>query len=109
MIFEMKIEASSCRRCGQILVPPRETCLYCGKAAGAMQMVSLDNKGIIISHTTLHVPPQGFSEPIGLALVKLDKEAMVLCLAEKEEEVQIDARVEVTLDEEKRFRYHVIR
>ncbi|TFG28384.1 hypothetical protein EU527_17355 [Candidatus Thorarchaeota archaeon] len=106
----MKIEATSCNRCNRTIIPPRRICPYCGQTAGIMEQVVLDNNGTIISYTTLNISPEGSSQ-IRLALVKLEKDAVVLCLADenKIEEIEIGLQVELTLDNETRFRYRVIR
>lgn len=105
----MKIEASSCSRCGQTIVPPRETCPYCGNSAGVMTSLSLDNRGVIVSYTTLNVPPEEFSSPVRLALVKLEKDVIILSLADSNDIVHIDSKVEIMVDNENRFRYRVLK
>ncbi|MFW9958974.1 MAG: Zn-ribbon domain-containing OB-fold protein [Candidatus Odinarchaeota archaeon] len=106
----MKIQASHCGQCKRTIVPPREVCPYCGKIAGRMSTSEIDNKGTILSHTTLQMPPDGFDTPLKMALVELDQGAVVLCLGYNEErlEPQIGAPVEITLDGEERFRFRLL-
>ncbi len=103
----MRIKASLCKNCNEVTVPPRETCPYCGTAAESMESIVLDSKGVVTSHTRLHTPPQGFSTPVDLSLVQLERGAIILCLAESDEEVHIGSSVEITLDGENRFRYRI--
>jgi len=55
------------------------------------------------------MPSQEFSFPIRIALVKLQEGCVVLCLADNEEEIDIDSDVELILDDEDRFRYRNIK
>ena len=105
----MKIEATYCNRCKKTVTPPREICPYCGNSSESMERVSLVNYGVIVSYTTLNTPPDDFASPVRLALVKLEKEALVLCLSKNNasEAIEIGSEVELTQDEEQRYRYHI--
>ena len=74
-----------------------------------MRPLLLDNKGVVISHTTLNMPPIGSSSPVHLALVRMERDTVILCLAETEDEVHINSKVEITLDKESRFQYRVLK
>jgi uncharacterized OB-fold protein len=106
----MSIKGSKCSLCQKVIVPPRVICPYCGKKAGVSQSIDLDNKGHIVSFTVARMPPEGFEAPLKMALIELDQGAVVLCLSQDEDEsdLSIDARVEITLDAEERFRYHLL-
>ena len=107
----MKIQASRCKKCERAIVPPRETCPYCGKKAGVMESLKLDGHGTVASFTTLQMPPEGFDPPLTMALVELEHGAVVLCLAKDRHEsrVTIGGRVSLSLDSEKRFQFQVLK
>ncbi|MFW9926863.1 MAG: Zn-ribbon domain-containing OB-fold protein [Candidatus Thorarchaeota archaeon] len=104
------IEGSLCKKCGRVIVPPRETCPYCGMKAGPMEIQELRNMGIVQSYTTLMMPPEGFKAPLMMALVELEYGALILCLARDIDSlVRIGDNVEVTIDSDGRFQYHPIK
>ena len=106
----LTIEGSLCKECGRVIVPPRETCPYCGMKAGPMEIQELHNRGIVLSYTTLMMPPEGFRAPLMMALVELDYGALILCLARDIDSlVKIGDTVEVTIDSNGRFQYHSIK
>ena len=106
----VKIQASHCDQCKRTITPPREVCPYCGIKTKPMTKLEIDSKGTILSHTTLQMPPDGFDIPLKIALVELDQGAIILCLGHNEENVgaSIGDRVEITFDEEERFRFSVL-
>ncbi len=69
------VEASICS-CGQLTTPPRRSCLKCGRI---MKAIELENKGKILTYTTLHAVPEGFQAPLDIVMVELDKGAKLLC------------------------------
>ncbi|MHA3964886.1 MAG: OB-fold domain-containing protein [Candidatus Thorarchaeota archaeon SMTZ1-45] len=75
-------------------------------------MVSLELKGqgTIVSFTTLQMPPEGFNPPLTMALVELEHKAMVLCLAKEQNASlpKIGDSVDISLDPEDRFQFHVV-
>jgi len=75
-----------------------------------MTRLEIDRKGIVLSYTTLQMPPEGFDVPLKMALVELDQGAIILCLGNNEEdnEPSIGAKVEIVLDEEERFRFSLL-
>ncbi|UCH06017.1 MAG: OB-fold domain-containing protein [Candidatus Thorarchaeota archaeon] len=79
----MMIEASKCRHCEKVIVPPRRTCPYCGNKTGEMSSVTLGSRGSVLSYTILEMPPDGFERPLVLALIELDQGAVVLCLGQE--------------------------
>jgi len=96
--------------CNRVIVPPRDTCPFCGKSAGTMKLLELPPKGKIQSYTTLQMPPEGFQSPLLMALVELDHGALILCLASEsnEQSMNIGDDVEIALDSEKRFCFRLI-
>ncbi len=75
----MALNVSICEKCGEIMAPPRSKCPECRKE---MDVVSVDGKGVVATHTTVHVVPEGFEAPIRIGLVKLDMGGQVLAKAE---------------------------
>ena len=73
-------------------------------------MIKIDSKGTILSYTTLQMPPDGFSSPLKMALVELERGVRVLCLGNDEEilEPVIGAQVEIIFDGEERFRFQLL-
>ena len=108
---EQSISGSICGTCSRVIVPPRDTCPYCGKKAGLMEQIKLASRGTVQSYTTLQKPPNGFKAPLSMALVKLEYGALILCLASEqtEEHVSIGDEVEIEIDSEGRFCYRVIK
>lgn len=106
----LKIQASRCKQCERTIIPPRETCPYCGKKGGIMDSLELDNQATVISHTTLQMPPEGFEPPLTMALVELEYGALALCLAkyQNESRVNIGDRVNLSLDSEERIRFAIL-
>ena len=86
----MKVRASVCDRCHETILPPRERCPEC---RGPMAVRELDGAGEVVTHTTVHVVPEGFQAPIRVGLVRLDAGGQVL--ARSEVEVEIGTRVTV--------------
>lgn len=101
------ITSSKCNDCSRVVVPPRETCPYCGKSAGPMESLELPNRGVVQSYTTLQMPPEGFKAPLPMALVELEHGALILCLARDQSEppVNIGDKVEIEVDSDDRFCY----
>ena len=104
------ITSSKCKDCGRVIIPPRETCPYCGKTAGPMEQMELPNRGVVQSYTTLQMPPEGFKAPLPMALVELEHGALILCLASGQtgSSVNIGDQVEIETDSEGRFCYRTI-
>ena len=101
----VKIKASKCAVCDRAIVPPRETCPYCGPAAGKMTFMNLDNKGTILSYTISHMPPTGFDSPLTLALVEIEHNAVILCVCNSNNSLEptIDSHVAINQDDDGRF------
>jgi len=106
----MKIQASHCKRCSRTIVPPRDICPYCGTAAGEMAREKVGSRGTILSHTTLQQPPEGFTPPLTMALVELDKGAVVLCLAASNDDSgpEIGDSVDIATDSANLFRFRLL-
>ena len=103
----MKIDASKCSKCKRAVVPPRQNCPYCGPSADSVDLIDLPNKGVVLSYTVHHVPPDGFDTPLLLALVKLDYDAVVLCSGDIADasRISIDQDVSLLRDESGKYQF----
>ena len=86
------IPASRCDRCGRVTAPPAH---FCPDDGTAMRLTSLRGYGEVISFTTLHSPPTGFSSPLHLALVELDEGAKFFCHGAETRGLKIGSRVAI--------------
>ncbi|MFX0056508.1 MAG: Zn-ribbon domain-containing OB-fold protein [Promethearchaeota archaeon] len=75
-----------------------------------MVFLELKGQGTVVSFTTLQMPPEGFSPPLTMALVELEHNAVVLCLAKEQDASlpKIGDSVELTLDREDRLQFLVV-
>ncbi|MHA1614953.1 MAG: Zn-ribbon domain-containing OB-fold protein [Candidatus Thorarchaeota archaeon] len=105
-----QIKASRCSECEKVIVPLRDLCPYCRHKSKTINVVELSNVGKVISFTELHMPPEGFTPPMKMALVELEFGAVVLCLGEDDIdfEVEIGSQVELTYDSEERLRFRMV-
>lgn len=86
----MAIKVSVCDKCLETLVPPRVRCPTC---RGEMRTAMADGIGEIVTHTTVHVVPEGFQAPVRVGLVRLDGGGQVL--ARSDAELEMGQRVKV--------------
>ena len=91
----MSLEISVCDSCGEVLAPPRLKCPECRKE---MRMEDVSGAGVVVTHTTVHVVPEGFQAPIMVGLVKLDAGGQVLARSESELETGMRVDVEALED-----------
>lgn len=91
----MTLAISVCDSCGEVLAPPRLRCPECRKEMRALEASGL---GSVVTHTTVHVVPEGFEPPITVGLVKLDAGGQVLARAEFPLETGMRVDVEETED-----------
>ena len=87
----MVLKVSVCANCGETLAPPRLKCPECRKE---METREVEGTGIVATHTTIHVVPEGFKAPIHVGLVKLDSGGQVLAKAEFDLETGMRVDVE---------------
>jgi len=91
----MSLEISVCDSCGEALAPPR---LKCPECRNEMRMEDVSGAGVIVTHTTVHVVPEGFQAPIMVGLVKLDAGGQVLARADFDLETGMRVDVEALED-----------
>lgn len=71
-----QIPGSRCGRCGRLAAPPAR---FCPADATPMEPAEFPAYGEVISFTTLHSPPTGFTSPLHMALVELPGGARCFC------------------------------
>jgi uncharacterized OB-fold protein len=87
----MALKVSMCGSCGEVLAPPRPKCPEC---RGEMRVVETSGAGVVATHTTVHVVPEGFTAPIRVGLVRLDTGGQVLAKADFDLETGMRVDVE---------------
>ena len=75
----MGLKISVCEECGEVMVPPRLKCPECRRE---MKVFDASGMGVVVTHTTVHVVPEGFDPPIMVGLVRLDAGGQVLARAD---------------------------
>jgi len=75
-----------------------------------METLELPPRGVIQSHTTLRMPPEGFKAPLSMALVELEQGALILCLGSEQSSLPINIgdTVDIELDSQERFCFRVV-
>jgi len=76
-----------------------------------MELLELEGRGIVVSFTTLQMPPEGFTPPLTMALVELEHGAVVLSLAQDEHDSQVNigCLVELSLDSDERLQFQLVK
>jgi uncharacterized OB-fold protein len=73
-----------------------------------MGSLELLPEGEVLSYTLLQMPPEGFEPPLLMALVRLEYNAVVLCLFEEsleEPAMEVGMKVRISTDDQGRFRF----
>ncbi len=86
------IPASRCGRCGRLCAPPAR---FCPDDATPMDTLTVSGYGEVISFTTLHSPPTGFTSPLHMALVELPGGAKFFCHGAETRGLKLGARVSI--------------
>ena len=68
-----------------------------------MKEAEFENTGTVLTHTTLHAPPEGFEAPIRIAMVELEGGANILCSVKHDDELSIGDGVVVKKEGERYF------
>jgi uncharacterized OB-fold protein len=65
-----RLETAQCKKCGKGFFPPRLVCSECGSKE--FETARLSGTGTILSHTTIRVAPDAFSQqvPYNVAIVE---------------------------------------
>jgi uncharacterized OB-fold protein len=109
MVVTLRIQASKCLNCENVIIPPRDLCPYCGPGSSKMAQIEVSNTGQVLTFTSLEMPPEGFDPPVVLALVQLDDGGIILCLGDKGEveKTTIGSSVSISQDADERFHYKI--
>ncbi len=91
----LSLKAFRCRRCGEVIYPPKRACPYCGSRD--LVEITLPRKGRIITYTVINVPIEGFSKPTIIAVAELGGARVMAQVVEGAEHLVEDAEVEVVL------------
>ena len=67
-----RFEAGKCKNCGYIAFPPRVICPRC--RSREFETVVLPDRGKLLSHTIIRVPPQPFADQAPYAMGIIDLE-----------------------------------
>ena len=68
------LEASYCN-CGQLIIPPKERCIYCSEFT---EPVLITNNGKLLTYTVLNITPEGIDKPLIIGLVELEVDLLSL-------------------------------
>ncbi len=73
-----RLEAARCTACGKTHYPPRVICSSCRERK--FDTVGMPREGTVVTFTTVHVPPKGFTEqsPLEIAIVELKNGVRVM-------------------------------
>ncbi len=71
LIAERKLMAAKCKRCGNLLVPPRPMCTDC--YSKDLEWTQLKGEGKLLTYTVIHVSPKQFESmiPYAVGIVQL--------------------------------------
>jgi len=93
---EGKISATRCKKCKNIYLPPRMDCPVC--LDEEMEFVDCENKGTLVTFTTIHVAPAGFEDDAPYTICLVDVEGggrLIGWLDGSEEDIKIGMNVAV--------------
>ncbi|MCD6427240.1 MAG: Zn-ribbon domain-containing OB-fold protein [Caldisericaceae bacterium] len=93
-----KILGSKCKKCGNLMIPPKPVCSKCGSFD--VEEVETTGKGVIRSFTVIYVAPEKFEDkaPYVVVLVSLNEGGAVMGRLigvdpTKPEDIKIGAKV----------------
>ena len=89
------LKALKCRRCGEVIYPPKRACPYCGSRD--LEEVTLPRRGRVVTYTVINVPIDGFPKPTVIAVADLGGAKVMAQVIEGAEELVEGAEVEVVL------------
>ncbi|MEM4576012.1 MAG: Zn-ribbon domain-containing OB-fold protein [Candidatus Nezhaarchaeales archaeon] len=72
-IAEGRLMGVKCKKCGNVMVPPRPLCDKC--LSRDVEWVQMKGEGELVTFTIIHIPPPQFASlaPYTVAIVKLDE------------------------------------
>lgn len=92
-IKEGRLMGSRCQTCGEVYLPPRPLCTYCG--ATDLEWVKLNDEGTVEALTVIHVAPTNCAEeaPYTIAVVRLDDGPKITVRVSSDNAVSVGDRV----------------
>jgi len=100
-VSEGKLMGSKCKKCGEVMLPPRPLCPKClGKD---LSWVELKPRGKLLTYTVIHVAPKQFETlaPYPVGILKLDDGPQLLGMIRGVEQDKLKIGMALTLDFEK--------
>jgi uncharacterized OB-fold protein len=95
---QYQLRASSCPRCGDVRVPPRQ---WCPNDSTACDPVGLSGAGTIYEAVNILIPPQGFDGPFWAGYIDFDEGARFfaqIACTEGEDPPRHGDRVQMTVE-----------
>jgi len=70
-----RLVGARCKRCGELLVPPRPMCPKC--FSKDLEFKELPKQGKLLTYTIIHISPERFQKltPYAVGIVKLEEDA----------------------------------
>ncbi len=100
-VGEGKLMAAKCKRCGELMLPPRTICPNCiGKD---LSWIELKANGKLLAYTLIHVAPKQFETlaPYAVGIVKLDDGPQLLGMIRGVEVEKLKVDMSLTVEFEK--------
>jgi len=79
-----EILGQECSQCGFVTAAPKAACPECG--GRRLETVVLPDDGVVISETTIYVPPEGFPDEYQVAVIDLG-DARIMARIERSVEI----------------------
>jgi uncharacterized OB-fold protein len=92
-----RLEAAKCQGCGKVHFPPRKVCKECD--GEEFETVNLPQRGKVVTHTTIWIPPAQFEEqkPYVVAIVELENGVRLTCMVAEAPPDKVEIGTEVEL------------
>lgn len=105
---EGKFLATYCSDCDFVFLPPKLYCEFCFKEISEEDWREIENKGILLSYTFVHIDSNGnkLENPIVVGLIKMNKTdtTFVHKLLDKVEDIEMGMKVEAVFVSKERRR-----
>jgi len=97
-VKEKKIMGAQCRKCGQLILPPRPMCPKC--LSRDLQWKESPRRGRLLTYTVIHVSPQQFQSlaPYAVGIIELENGAHLVGMVKGVDVDQIKVGMELTVD-----------
>jgi len=100
-VGEGKLMAAKCKKCGEVMLPPRPVCTKCFNKD--LKWAEVKPRGRLLTYTVIHVAPKQFEElaPYPVGIVKLENGLQLLGMIRNVEPSKLKIGMELTIDFEK--------